>query len=153
MLLGTCLSTPCSSCPPSPARGSSLSFLLLRSREKGLDTGGKEVGSESWRTVNHVNSSVHKFCKALIIQDAGCHPNAINSMFLTLLLRKVFFMAGWFCCIVWRKSCLTGTSANTNLFILYLKGPISEMLNYFCQEFTLLKVNLWCLQTHEKFLL
>lgn len=71
------------------------------------------MGSESWRTVNHVNSSVHKFCKALVIQDA------INSMFLTLLLRKVFFMAGWFCCIVWRKSCLTGTSANTNLFILY----------------------------------
>lgn len=105
--------------PAHPPRPGAAPFLLLRSREKGLDTGGKEGGSESWRTVNHVNSSVRKFCKALIIQDAGCHPNAINSMFLTLLLRKVFFMEGWFCCIVWRKGCLTGTSANTNLFILY----------------------------------
>lgn len=77
------------------------------------------MGNESWRTVNHVNSSVHKFCKALIIQDAASHPNDANSVFLTLLLRKMFFTAGWFCCIVWRKSCLTGMIANTNLFIMY----------------------------------
>lgn len=77
------------------------------------------MGSESWKTVNRVNSSVCKFYKALIIQDAASYPNYTNSMFLTLPLRKIFFIAGWFCGIVWRKSYLAEMIANTNLFILY----------------------------------
>lgn len=45
--------------------------------------------------LNNINSSVPKFCKALIIQDAARYPNYTNNF-----LRKSFFIAGWFCCIV-----------------------------------------------------
>lgn len=50
------------------------------------------MGSESREIVNYVNSSVHKFYKALI-QDATSYPNYTNSTFLSLLLRRTFFTA------------------------------------------------------------
>lgn len=73
---------------------------------------GKGMGRESWKTVNDANASVHKFCKALIIQDAANYPNYTNSTFLTLLLRKTFFTVhGLLKC--WRKSYLREIKANT----------------------------------------
>lgn len=82
----------CSSCQSSPGH-SSCSFLqLLFSwwREVWIAE-GRGMGSESRKIVNYVNSSVHKFCKTLIIQDAVSYPNYTSSTFLSLVLRKTFF--------------------------------------------------------------
>lgn len=86
---------------------SSAALLLVK---RGLRE--KEMESESWKTVNDANASVHKFCKALIIQNAASYPDHTNSPFFTLLLRMTFFTVhGLLKC--WRKSYLREIIANT----------------------------------------
>lgn len=98
--------------PVSPHQGTAHVLLFSCSSPGKERSDGKGMGRESWKTVNDANASVHKFCKALIIQDAANYPNYTNSTFLTLLLRKTFFTVhGLLKC--WRKSYLREIKANT----------------------------------------
>ena len=101
---------PCSSCQPSPTSVELTCFSSttpLLGRRKVWIPEGKETGRWNWKTVNRVNSSVQKFCKALITQDDASYHNHTNTIFLTLLLRKIFSLLVGFCCTEWGKSCLT----------------------------------------------
>lgn len=112
---------PCSSCQPSLGH-SSCSFIQLLFSWCKERSEGKGMGRESWKTVNDANASVHKCCKALIIQDAANYPNYTNSTFLTLLLRKTFFTVhGLLKC--WRKSYLREIKANTISWYCIKKTP------------------------------
>lgn len=136
--------------PVSPHQLGCSSFcflLLLLVKRKVWILQGKEMGSESWKTVNHVNSSVHKFCKALIIQDAASHSNYRNSMFLTLLLMKIFFIAVWFCCV---EKELSPRNDSKSVYTILKRADIWNAKLLSANSSYLLKLNLWWLQTRMK---
>lgn len=81
--------------PVSPHQGTA-HVLFFRCSSPGKKRSQYQREKE-WEVIvgklNDVNYSVHKFCKALIIQDAASYPNYTNNIFLTLLLRKTFYTA------------------------------------------------------------